>query len=315
MSSSGGLGGVSVPVIVGPTAAGKSAVAMWLASQGVPVTIVSADSRQVYRGFDVGTAKPSAADRQAVPHACIDVADPTVRFSAYLWAAMASEAVAEARAAGRVPLVVGGTGMYLRTLFGESFAEPAFDPARRQRLADVMAQLTTAELRRWCERLDPARAGFGRVQLLRSIETSLLTGHRLSELHATHRRAPRWTARYLAVDPGPALGPRIEVRASAMLDGSWQREVERLAGEVPADAPAWKASGYTAVRALVDGAATLDTTRERVIIETRQYAKRQRTWFRHQLPADRVQAVDPLHDGWEAVALRWWNEWTEVDQA
>jgi tRNA dimethylallyltransferase len=309
------LGADSVPVIVGPTAAGKSAVAMWLAAGDVPVTIVSADSRQVYRGFDVGTAKPSRADRDAVPHACIDVADPRARFSAYLWADLAAAAIEDARRDGRVPLVVGGTGLYLRTLFEAGFTEPELDPSRRAALAEVLAPLPTAELRRWCEQLDPPRAVLGRVQLLRSIEIALLSGERLSDLHATRRRAPRWKARYLAVDPGPALAQHIERRAGAMLDGAWQEEVARLIGEVPPDAPAWKASGYGAVRRLVEGGASLAGTRERVIIETRQYAKRQRTWFRNQLPAGSVTALDPARDDWQATARRWWDESMEADQA
>lgn len=309
------MGDGSVPVIVGPTAAGKSAVAMWLALQDDRVTIISADSRQVYRGFDVGTAKPSQADRAAVPHACIDVADARTRFSAYMWAELAAGAIEDARSRGRYPLVVGGTGMYLRTLFDESFSEPELDPVQRLALSEVLAPLPTAELRRWCDQLDPPRAGLGRVQLLRSIEIAVLTGHRLSELHATRRRAPRWTARYLAVDPGLALPGRIEARAVAMLDGSWQREVETLMAEVPADAPAWNASGYGAVRALVQGTSELPATRERVIVETRQYAKRQRTWFRHQLPAGSVTALDPTRGDWQSVARRWWNESMEADQA
>lgn len=314
MSSSAALAVDSIPVIVGPTAAGKSAVAMWLAAADAPVTIISADSRQVYRGFDVGTAKPPVADREAVPHRCIDIADPTTRVSAFLWAEFATAAIEEALAHGRIPLVVGGTGLYVRTLFEPGFNEPPLEPARRASLASALAPLSTEELRRWCERLDAPRAHLGRVQLLRSIEMALLTGHRLSGLHETRRRAPRWRARYLAVDPGPVLAQRIEARAAAMLDGAWQEEVRALAGHVPADAPAWKASGYAAVRALVEGTRSLEETRERVIVETRQYAKRQRTWFRHQLPAG-VTALDPSHGEWQAVARRWWHESMEADQA
>lgn len=305
----------SIAVIVGPTAAGKSAVAMWLATGERPVTIVSADSRQVYRKFDVGTAKPSAADRRAVPHACIDVADPETRFSAYLWAAMAADAIDAAHREGRIPIVVGGTGLYLRTLFEAGFTEPALDQARRNALGEELAALPTPELRRWCERLDPPRAGLGRVQLLRSIEIALLTGHRLSELHETRRRAPRWTARYLAVDPGPALAQQVETRAARMLEGAWQEEVARLIAEVPPEAPAWKSSGYGAVRALVEGRASHAETRERVTIETRQYAKRQRTWFRNQLPAAAVTALDPSREGWQAQARQWWDQSTEADEA
>ena len=107
-----------IHVICGPTGAGKSAIAMSLAERH-PVTIISADSRQVYRGFDIGTAKPSAEERRLVPHRGIDVAEPTERYSAAAWAEAADRWIDEARADGRVPLVVGGTGFYLRALFGE----------------------------------------------------------------------------------------------------------------------------------------------------------------------------------------------------
>lgn len=312
MSSSDDSGAASVPVIVGPTAAGKSAVAMWLAGQGQPVTIVSADSRQVYRGFDVGTAKPTPAERQQVPHAGIDVVEPSERYSAFSWADLASEAIATARAAGRQPVVVGGTGLYVRALFEPTFAEPPLDPVRRAALQEILADCQTDELRRWCERLDPPRAHLGRVQLLRSIEVALLTGERLSDLHRTQRRAPQWRARYLVVDPGGVLATRIEARARAMLGGPWQGEVETLLRTVSPDAPAWNASGYGAVRAHVLGAATLDETVQRVIIETRQYAKRQRTWFRHQLPPEQVLRLDPDVTGWQDIVMRWWEERTEV---
>lgn len=305
----------SVPVIVGPTAAGKSAVAMWLAEQGIPVTIVSADSRQVYRGFDVGTAKPTAAERARVPHEGIDVIDPRDRCSAYAWADLARAAIGAAREAGRIPVVVGGTGLYVRTLFGVGFSEPALDEARRAALRDELAARSTHELRRWCERLDPPRAGLGRAQLLRSIEIALLTGQRLSDLHESHRRPPTLAARYLVVDPGPSLAGRIERRTRAMLDGPWQEEVHALLGAVPAEAPAWKATGYAAVRALVEGSATLDATRQRVEIETRQYAKRQRTWFRHQLPSEHVARVNPADAAWPDGVMEWWNAVEEVRRA
>lgn len=309
------MAGGRIPVIVGPTAAGKSAVAMWLAIRNAPVTIISADSRQVYRGFDVGTAKPSRADREAVPHRCIDVADPRTRFSAYLWADMAADAIDEAHAAGRTPLVVGGTGLYLRALFEPGFVEPELDPVRRGKLAGALAALPIEELRRWCERLDPPRARLGRVQLLRSIEIALLSGQRLSELHRTQRRAPRWRARYLAVDPGARLGQQVETRAAQMLEGAWQEEVARLIRDVAPDAPAWKSSGYGAVRGLVEGSASLAATLEQVTIETRQYAKRQRTWFRHQLPVAEVTTLDPSRSDWMALAQQWWDDTMEADPA
>lgn len=300
------MGERSVPVILGPTAAGKSALAMRLAAE-FPLTIVSADSRQVYRGFDVGTAKPSPADRALVPHAGIDVADPGERFSAFRWADLAHEAIERALRARRQPVVVGGTGFYVRALVAPGFAEPPMEPARRAALQEWLGARPIEELRRWCAALDPARASLGRAQLLRAVEVALLTGERLSALHEREARPARWRPRYLVVDPGAPLASRIAARASAMLDGGWVEEVERLRGAVPDEAPAWNAAGYGAVRALVRGEATRAATLERVTVETRQYAKRQRTWFRHQLGAAPVLRVDPDDPATSDVVRRWWT--------
>lgn len=293
-----------IAVICGPTAAGKSAIAMWIAEHA-PVTIVSADSRQVYREFDIGTAKPTADERARVPHRGIDVVSPTVRYSAAAWAESAEEWIREARAAGRRPLVVGGTGLYLRALFDGLFAEPELDAGRRAELSAELARLDSDELRRWVRELDPRRAHLGRTQLLRAAEIALLTGHRLSDLHHDLARAPRWRPRYLVVDPGSALAGRIAARIDHMLDNGWPDEVKRLMQTVPADAPAWNATGYDAVRRLVAGSLTRAAAREEILIGTRQYAKRQRTWFRNQLGADRVTRIDPLAAGWEAQVDRW----------
>jgi tRNA dimethylallyltransferase len=292
-------------VICGPTAAGKSRIALALAERH-RAAIVSADSRQVYRGFDVGTAKPSAAERACVPHYGIDVAEPTLRFSAAEWAAAAEGWIADARAEGREVVVVGGTGFYLRALFDPLFAAPAVNAARRERLEAFLAPLAVSELRRWCERLDPPRAHLGRAQLLRSVETALLVGRRLSDLHRASARAPRHTARYLVVDPGPTLGEWIAARVEAMLDAGWVEEARALADLVPPDAPAWKASGYGVVRRLAAGEIGRTEAARLVTVETRQYAKRQRTWFRHQLSGE-VTRVDPRDERCEAIVEAWWR--------
>ena len=293
-------------VICGPTAAGKSAIAMRLAARRA-ITIVSADSRQVYRGFDVGTAKPTGAERAAVPHAGIDVSPPTERYSASMWAEGAERWIAESEAAGREPVVVGGTGLYIRALVQPLFDAPPLDAARRERLDAVIGAMPVPELRRWCIALDPAKSELGRTQLLRAIETALLTGQRLSALQAAHARAPRFAARYLVVDPGAERLPGwIAARARAMLDAGWVEEVERLARSVAADAPAWKATGYGIVRRLVAGELTRDEAAEAIAIETRQYAKRQRTWFRHQLAGAPVTLVDPTAPDADELVERWW---------
>ncbi|HEX8851006.1 MAG TPA: tRNA (adenosine(37)-N6)-dimethylallyltransferase MiaA [Gemmatimonadaceae bacterium] len=293
-------------VITGPTAAGKSGLALALAPRH-GATIVSADSRQIYRHFDIGTAKPSAVEREAVPHRGIDVVEPTERYSAARWAEDAERWVDEAAREGRDVVIVGGTGFYLRALFAPLFAEPSLDPDRRVALQRELAGLPTPELRRWCETLDPPRAHLGRAQLLRAIEVALLSGERLSDLHARPTRAPRFTARYLVVDPGPVLGDRIARRVDEMLAGGWVDEVRALMRSVPEDAPAWNAAGYEAVREQVRGTLAPGAARERVIIETRQYAKRQRTWMRHQLDAARVTRIDPAAPDAVEQGERWWK--------
>jgi tRNA dimethylallyltransferase len=202
-------------VICGPTAAGKSTLALKLAAE-FGGAVISADSRQVYRGFDVGTAKPTLEERAAVPHYGIDLADPTERFSAARWADHAEWAVQDSLRRGLAPLVVGGTGFYLRALFDPLFEEPVIDVRSREILAAFLDSLPAAELRRWCRTLDTALADMGRAQLLRAVEVALLTGRRLSDLRRERARAPRLEARYLVIDPGQLLGGMIEQRVHQM---------------------------------------------------------------------------------------------------
>ena len=298
----------AIPVVCGPTAAGKTRLALWLAERA-DVTILSADSRQLYRGFDVGTAKPTVAEREAVPHRGIDVLEPTQRASAAWWADSADAWIREAFAQGRVPVVVGGTGLYLRALFGALFEEPPLDEARRVELQRELSSYDTESLRRWTRELDPARATLGRTQLLRAIEIALLAGRRVSDLHLERKRPARWSARYLVVDPGPELATRIEGRVRAMMEDGWRDEVRRLMNQVPADAPAWNATGYRTIRLLESGELAERDAEQRVIVDTRQYAKRQRTWFRHQLAGSDVTRLDPRDSDWETRALSWWQTW------
>jgi tRNA dimethylallyltransferase len=307
MSSTGVSAESSIRIICGPTGAGKSALAMRLAETHDAV-IVSADSRQIYRRFDIGTAKPTAADRERVPHRGVDVVEPSERYSAARWALQAQAWIDEAREIRRPVVVVGGTGFYLRALTDPLFESPPMDPVRRAALERAFATVATDELRRWCLDLDPDRAHLGRTQLIRSLETALLTGERLSELHRTKARASDVSVRYLVVDPGAALPMRLERRFDEMIASGWPEEVERLTREVDDAAPAWKASGYVAMRAMISGRISLAAARERVIVETRQYAKRQRTWFRHQLDEAVTTRIDPTDAAADQVARTWWGE-------
>jgi tRNA dimethylallyltransferase len=211
-----------IRVIAGPTAAGKSAAAMALAEHE-DIAIISADSRQIYRGFDIGTAKPSVDDRARVLHFGVDIVDPTAHYSAYQWARDAARWIAEAHALGKTPVIVGGTGFYIKSLF-----DPPYDA--------------------------PPVTGV------------------------------RYEPQYEIVDPGrPALTEHIVTRVGQMIERGWIEEVRALMKTVPASAIAWKAAGYRAIRAHLEGQWSREYAIERIIIETRQYAKRQRTWFRHQL--------------------------------
>jgi len=307
MSSNGGLAGASLAVICGPTASGKSALALRLA-EAVGASIISADSRQVYRGFDIGTAKPDTAERARIPHAGIDVAEPDERYTASDWAESVPGWVDSITASGRTPLLVGGTGFYLRALFTPLFDEPELDAGIRTQLRAVLAGLSAAEVQRWCEAIDPSRAGLGRAQHERAIEVALITGHRISDLHRERSRPPLMTARYLVLDPGPVLSDAIAGRVDAMLGAGWLDEVQHLAGWVGPDAQAWTATGYDTLRRVVTGELTVERGRELVVIATRQYAKRQRTWFRHQLEGERVLRLDPRTPDAIEVAVRWFQQ-------
>ena len=306
MSSTDASDESSVRIICGPTGAGKSALAMHLA-EAHGALIISADSRQIYRGFDIGTAKPTVADRTRVPHRGVDVVDPVERYSAARWAEAGRAWIGEALALARTPLIVGGTGFYLRALTEPFFDSPVLDPVRRTALERALTSIATEELRRWCTDLDPERAHLGRTQLIRAIETAVLTGRRLSDLHRERPRAPAVRARYLVVDPGPSLASSIERRFDTMIREGWADEVAMLSRSVDSSAPAWKASGYEVMREMVAGRLTTAQAKERVIIETRQYAKRQRTWFRHQLDAASTTHIDPGDGAADTRANDWWE--------
>jgi tRNA dimethylallyltransferase len=273
----------------------------------IPLAVISADSRQIYRGFDIGTAKSSAADRTRLPHFGIDVADPTERYSAAAWAAAARTWIGDAERAARVPVVVGGTGFYIRALVTPLFVEPVLDPARRVALAAHLAALPVSDLRRWCGALDRSRAHLGRAQLERAIEVAVLSGVAMSRWHALAPGAPERRARYLVVDPGPGLVEHLSARLGAMFDAGWVAEAARLAARVPADAPAWKATGYAIARAMARGEVDRVQGAARVLTATRQYAKRQRTWMRNQLPAADVTVLDPRLPNALDRALEWWT--------
>lgn len=279
-----------VPVIVGPTAAGKTALAAALARRW-PVVVISADSRQVYRGLDAGTAKPEASLLRAVPHLGIDLVEPGERYSAGRFARDASAWLGRLEP-GRRPLVVGGTGLYIRALADGLFHEPPLDPGRRARLARWTSR--AERLAGWAVRLDPGYSGGGRQRAARAVEVALLTGRPLSWWQRAARAEAIMRPWYVRLTvPRAVLHQRIAARTDAMLGAGWIEEVRRvLARGVPATAPGLDAVGYREIVRHLEG--KLDAARlpEAINASTRRYAKRQETWFRHQLGGGTVVTLD-----------------------
>jgi len=279
------------PVLVGPTAVGKTAVAGALAALA-PITVLSADARQVYRGLDIGTAKPDRALQGRVPHVGLDLVDPGERYSAGRFARDAAVWLAEIRAAGRLPVVVGGTGFYVRALADGLFREPPLDPNRRERLRGWTASLTAPELARWAGRLDGRFQAGGRQRAARAVEVALLTGQALSWWQREARETGVMRPWYIHLTlPRDALRRRIADRVDGMLAAGLVEEVRGLlARGVPRDAAGLDGVGYREVLAMVQGRLPEAELREAIAAGTRRYAKRQETWFRNQLgPRDAVR--------------------------
>jgi tRNA dimethylallyltransferase len=303
-------------VLLGPTASGKSALAMALARH-FELEIVSVDSAQVYRGLDIGTAKPDPADRAQVAHHLLDLREPDQPYSAAAFVADASAAVAAIRARGRLPLLVGGTMLYARALLAPLDDLPSADPAIRARLDSEAGRLGWPALHRRLAALDPVaaeRIGSNDPQRIqRALEVIELTGKPLSQLQRSSGRPssnppaglpPGWTV--LAIEPSDrsALHARIATRFEAMLRAGLVDEVRGLLerpGIHPA-LPALRAVGYrqvaewlTAAQAS-DASAGLGPLRDRGIAATRQLAKRQLTWLRS-LP------VSKRFDSWSSAIV------------
>src|SRR3989442_5421283 len=224
-----------VPVIVGPTAVGKTAVAAaWAECE--PITVVSADARQVYRGLDIGTGKPSGALLPRVRHVGLDVVEPGERYSAGRFARDAAQWLGQIRGAGRQAVVVGGTGLYVRALAEGLFHEPPLDPARRERLRVWAANLTPARLAHWAARLDRRFAGGGRQRARRAVQGALLTGRGLTwwQEHARGTGGMRPWDNQLTPPP-EALAPRLPQRVDEMLAVGRVGEIPRgpAAGGAP----------------------------------------------------------------------------------
>jgi tRNA dimethylallyltransferase len=283
------LGDAKVPVIVGPTAVGKTAVALALAAHW-PIEVISADSRQVYRRLDIGTAKPTRKERTRVVHHGVDLVEPGTRYSAGRFTGEAAGWIAEARNRGRLPVVVGGTGLYIRALAEGLFHEPELDPARRRSLDAYTARLDPLELLRWAGRLDPGFRGGGRQRAARAIEVALLTGHPLTHWQEAARAGGAIRPWYVVLTaPRQVLHQRIARRAEDMVRRGLIEEVAAVLAEGhPAAAPGLDGVGIREAVEYLHGRRDRGSVAEAIAVSTRQYAKRQETWFRHQLAGDVV---------------------------
>jgi len=283
--------------LAGPTASGKSALALQLAQQ-LPIEIVSVDSAQVYRGMDIGTAKPGAAERAAVPHHLIDLIEPEQAYSAAQFVRDASAAAAQVRARGRLPLLVGGTMLYFKALRDGLDAMPPADAGVRALLDARAATEGWPALHAELQRVDPATAARlapGDAQRIqRALEVWRVSGRPLSSFHARDAHgagadpadpagggAARWPLISLEPQERAWLHQRIAMRFDAMLDAGLVDEVRRLR-QRPAlrpDMPSMRCVGYRQAWAALQGG-QLGALREAGIAATRQLAKRQITWLR-----------------------------------
>jgi tRNA dimethylallyltransferase len=287
-------------VLLGATATGKSALAMELAEH-LPIEIVNADALQVYRGFDLGTAKPSAQERARVPHHLIDILEPEERYSAGEFARRGREVIAEIVGRGRLPVVVGGSGLYLRALLSGISPIPSGDETVRQELRARLEREGLPALRAELADLDPETAGRlspGDTQrVLRALEVRLVSGLPLSAWIA---RKPFGIQSIAATCvgltlPRAILYDRIADRVSRMLKGGWVAEVEKLLEQgLDPTLPPFQAIGYRQLARSVREGWPLAEAIEETIRATRRFAKRQETWFRKEPDVAWLSAED-LH--------------------
>ena len=277
---------VDAVLLLGPTASGKSALAMQLAAE-IPLEIVSVDSAQVYRGMDIGTAKPSTAERAAVPHHLIDIRDPAEPYSAADFVRDATVAIREIRERGKLPLLVGGTMLYAKAL-REGLSElPSADPQVRARIEAEARELGWPALHARLAQVDPAAAkrlkrnDSQRIQ--RALEVYETAGAPMSELVRTDT-APALKLSTMALLPADRtlLRDRIAQRFDAMLDAGLLEEVRTLhaRGDLHPNLPSMRSVGYRQAWRFVEGLCTFNQFREDGITATRQLAKRQMTWLR-----------------------------------
>ncbi len=297
--------------LMGPTASGKTDLACALADR-FPLDLISVDSALVYRGMDIGTAKPDAVTLQRYPHALVDIRDPAEPYSAADFRADAFEAMQRTIHRGRVPLLVGGTGLYFRALQHGLSVLPEADPAIRERLGQEAAASGWPALHVRLARLDPASAerisAHDTQRLQRALEVIEITGQPLSALIARARTHPLpfRVLKLALIPPDRArLHARIARRFDAMLQNGFLDEVRALAqrGDLSPQLPSMRAVGYRQALAFLGGEGDAAAFRDRGIFATRQLAKRQLTWLRREHDARTLRAGGDQLAGQACAAL------------
>ena len=302
------MAGDKVPVLVGPTAVGKTAIALALTNFW-PLEVISADSRQIYRRLDIGTAKPTRKEQARAAHHGIDLVDPGARYSAGHFARDAVGWLADIRGRGKLPVIVGGTGLYVRALAEGLFAEPPLDPAKRRSLDAWTSRMEPIELLRWAARLDPGFRGGGRQRAARAIEVALLSGHPLSYWQRAARAQGTLDPWYIVLTvPRAVLHQRIARRAEEMVRRGLIEEVAAVLTEGHGPkTPGLDGIGVREAVEYLNGLRPRDTVAGAITVGTRQYAKRQQTWFRHQLTGKVItlDATRPPEKLAEEIAGLW----------
>ena len=273
-------------VVVGPTASGKTALAVEIAER-LGGEVVSADSVQVYREFDTGSGKPTAEELERAPHHMVSILDPLDPIDASSWAERASHAVDEVRARGRVPIVCGGTFLWVKALLFGLAQMPAASQKVRDRLRETAEHEGRPALHARLQAIDPESAARlhpnDLVRVSRALEVWELTGRPLSALQGEHAFARvRHRARLVAVACDAAtLTDRIRARAHGWLASGWIEEVEKLLARGYGDARAMGSVGYAQVRSMLAGELARDELETAIVRATRVFARRQRTWLNH----------------------------------
>ena len=286
---------VDLLAIVGPTAAGKTALSIELA-EALGGEIVSADSRQIYRGMDIGTAKATAAERERVPHHLLDIVNPDQVLTLAEYQALAYRTIDEIAAAGHLPMLVGGTGQYVAAVLeGWRIPEVAPQEALRRELEAVVAEAGPQALHEQLSRIDPvaaSRIDYRNVRrVIRALEVCLTTGRPISELQ--RKEPPPYRVVQIGVTrPRPVLYERIDRRVDAMLDAGLVAEVAALADAGYGwELPAMTGLGYRQVGQYLRGEVTLDEAAALIKKGTRRFVQQQYNWFRSNDPA--IHWIDP----------------------